>query len=76
MVASILSSPEVLWSAIVAGVTGVGATGAKVLHLHHKVETLEEELDDTKSDVKEDLKYLRDRMDKVFEYLMETEPNV
>lgn len=69
---SIFSSPEVLWGAVVAAVGGVGGGAAKLLHLEHRVKTVEAELEETKGDVKEDLKYLRDRMDKIVQHLMET----
>lgn len=69
--ASIFSAPEVVWSALVAAVGGVGTGAAKVIHLDHKVKALEAELEETKSDFKDDLTYLRDRMDKVVEHLLE-----
>ena len=70
--ASIFSSPEVLWGAIVSAVGSVGAGAYKIINLEHRVNTLEGELEETKGDVKEDLTYLRDRMDKIVQHLMET----
>lgn len=69
---SIFSSPEVLWGALAAAVGGVGGGAAKLLHLEHRIKTVEAELEETKTDTKDDLKYLRDRMDKLVEHLMET----
>ena len=68
---SIFASPEVLWSAAVAAVGGRGGGAAKILHLEHRIKTVEAELEETKTDTKDDLKYLRDRMDKLVEHLME-----
>lgn len=67
MVSTILSTPEVVWGAITAAAGGVGAGAYKLLHLESRVSTLEE----AKSDTKDDLKYLRDRMDKLVEHLLE-----
>lgn len=71
IISSFFSSPEVLWGALVAAVGGAGTAAAKVLHLEHRVSTVEAELEETKNETKDDLKYLRDRMDKVVEHLME-----
>lgn len=64
---SLLSTPEVVWGAITTAVGGVGAGAYRLLHLEGRVSTLEE----AKSDTKDDLKYLRDRMDKLVEHLLE-----
>lgn len=68
---SFFASPEVLWSAAAAAVGGLGGGAAKLFHLEHRIKTVEDELAETKTDTKEDLKYLRDRMDKLVEHLME-----
>lgn len=69
---SFFASPEVLWSAILAGVGAVGTAGARVLHLGHRVGELEEEVEELKGDFKDDLKYLRDRMDSLHTHLLTT----
>lgn len=72
IVSSLISTPEVLWSALVAGVGTAGAGTARVLHLGHRVKTLEDEVEEIKDDFKDDLKYLRDRMDALHTHLLVT----
>lgn len=75
IVASLFTTPEVLWSALVAGMGGVGAAGAKVLNHGHRISELEEEHEELKTDVKEDLKYLRDRIDQMHTHMLVTATN-
>lgn len=75
IVSSLFTTPEVLWSALVAGIGGAGAAGAKVLHHGHRIGELEEEVDELKTTVKEDLKYLRDRIDQMHTHLLVTATN-
>lgn len=76
---SLITTPEILWSALVAGIGAIGGGAAKIMHLGHRmnelegdVEELAEGVKEIKTDFKDDLKYLRDRMDALHNHLLLT----
>ena len=76
---SLVTTPEILWSAIVTGVGAIGGGAARLMHLGHRVNELEgnveelaEGVKEIKTDFKDDLKYLRDRMDALHNHLLLT----
>ena len=68
---TLLSSPEVVWSAIAGFVGSVGVGARKVLHMDSQISDNSETISKLEADLKEDLAYVRSRLDALTDYLLE-----
>ena len=71
MIASILDAPEAVWSAGTAVASGLAIFALKVVRIEPRLDALEKDQEDHKTEVKEDLPYLRNRLDTLADFLME-----
>ena len=68
---TLLSSPEVVWSAIAGFVGSVGVGARKVLLMDGQISDNSETISKLEADLKEDLAYVRSRLDALTDYLLE-----
>lgn len=71
MIATILDAPEAVWSAGTAVASGLALFALKVVRLETRLDALEDDQKEHRGEVKEDLQYLRKRLDTLADFLME-----